>query len=65
MRFYGNNEHLEYDIIVNSGASPSRVQLSYRGVEGLRVTEEGDAKRPPSRRTGRGFQGDPDRPRRC
>jgi len=42
MRFYGNNEHLEYDIIVNSGASPSRVQLSYRGVEGLRVTEEGD-----------------------
>lgn len=42
MRFYGNNEHLEYDIVVNPGASPSRVQLSYRGVDGLRVTERGD-----------------------
>ncbi|WKZ17207.1 MAG: SBBP repeat-containing protein [Candidatus Jettenia caeni] len=42
MRFYGNNRQLEYDIIVKPGANPSRVQLSYQGIEDLKVTEEGD-----------------------
>ncbi|TLD43181.1 MAG: Cell surface protein [Candidatus Jettenia ecosi] len=42
MRFYGNNRQLEYDIIVKPGANPSWVQLSYQGIEDLKVTEEGD-----------------------
>lgn len=42
MRFYGNNRQLEYDIIVKPGANPSRVQLSYQGIEGLKVTKGGD-----------------------
>ncbi len=42
MRFYGNNSEMEYDIIVKPGADPSMVKLSYEGIEGLRVTEEGD-----------------------
>jgi hypothetical protein len=42
MKFYGNNLQMEYDIIVNPGASPSRIQFSYDGIEDLRVTEEGD-----------------------
>ena len=42
MRFYGNNRQLEYDIIINPGASPSRIQLLCDGVEDLRITGEGD-----------------------
>ncbi|MBV6518478.1 MAG: hypothetical protein E3K33_00975 [Candidatus Brocadia sp.] len=42
MKFYGNNRQMEYDIIVQPGASPSRVQLSYEGIEGLTVAENGD-----------------------
>ncbi|UJS20680.1 MAG: hypothetical protein L3J18_17630 [Candidatus Brocadia sp.] len=42
MKFYGNNRQMEYDIIVQPGASPSRVQLSYQGIEGLTVAENGD-----------------------
>jgi len=42
MKFYGNNRQLEYDIIVKPGADPSKVKLAYEGIEGLRVTEDGD-----------------------
>ena len=42
MKFYGNNRQMEYDIIVKPGASPSRVQLAYQGIEGLHVTDEGN-----------------------
>ncbi|GAN35109.1 MAG: hypothetical protein DYG83_18165 [Candidatus Brocadia sp. AMX2] len=42
MKFYGNNRQMEYDIVVKPGASPSRVQFSYHGIEGLQVTEDGD-----------------------
>lgn len=42
MKFYGNNRCLEYDIIVKPGASPSRVQLSYEGIEDAQITEEGN-----------------------
>ncbi|GAN32566.1 MAG: hypothetical protein DYG83_02310 [Candidatus Brocadia sp. AMX2] len=42
MKFYGNNRQMEYDIVVKPGARPSRVQLAYHGIEGLRVTEGGD-----------------------
>ena len=42
MKFYGNNRQMEYDVIVKPGADPSLVQLSYEGIEGLCVTEEGN-----------------------
>ena len=42
IRYYGNNRQLEYDIIVKPGADPRVVKLSYEGIEGLRVTEQGD-----------------------
>ncbi|MBW7898346.1 MAG: SBBP repeat-containing protein [Candidatus Brocadia sapporoensis] len=42
MKFYGNNRQMEYDIIVKPGASPSRVQLSYEGVEDVRIHDNGD-----------------------
>ncbi len=41
MKFYGNNLQMEYDVIVKPGTDPSRVQLAYEGIEGLRVTEDG------------------------
>jgi hypothetical protein len=42
MKFYGSNRQLEYDIVVKPGADPSRVVLSYEGIKGLRITENGD-----------------------
>ncbi len=42
MRFYGNNRRLEYDVIVQPGASPSRVQLCYEGIDDLRLRKDGD-----------------------
>ena len=42
MRFYGNNSQMEYDIIVKPGADPAKAELSYEGIEGLKVTKEGD-----------------------
>ncbi|MEB2307753.1 MAG: SBBP repeat-containing protein [Candidatus Brocadiaceae bacterium] len=42
MKFYGNNRQMEYDIIVKPGASPSRVQLSYEGVEDVRIHDNGN-----------------------
>lgn len=42
MKFYGNNRQLEYDIIVEPGADPSRIKFACSGIEDLGVTEEGD-----------------------
>jgi hypothetical protein len=42
MKFYGNNRQMEYDIIIKPGADLSKVKLAYEGIEGLRVTEDGD-----------------------
>jgi len=42
MKFYGNNSQMEYDIIVKPGADPKMVKLSYEGIEGLKVTDDGD-----------------------
>lgn len=44
MKFYGNNSQLEYDIIVKPAADPSRVRLSYEGIENLQVTANGELK---------------------
>src|SRR3989344_830104 len=42
MKFYGNNRQLEYDLVVKPGADPSEIRIAYEGVEGLRITENGD-----------------------
>ncbi len=42
MKFYGNNRQMEYDIIVNPGASPSRVQLAYEGVADVQINDNGE-----------------------
>jgi hypothetical protein len=41
IKYYGNNSQLEYDIIVKPGADPQIVKLSYEGIQGLEVTDEG------------------------
>jgi len=41
-KFYGNNQHLEYDIIVKPGGDPSQVRLQYTGVQRLEITDKGD-----------------------
>ncbi|MBI5234614.1 MAG: hypothetical protein HY880_09690 [Deltaproteobacteria bacterium] len=42
IKFYGNNQQLEYDVIVKPGADPNIVKFSYDGIEGLSVNEKGD-----------------------
>ncbi len=41
IRYYGNNELLEYDIIVRPGADPSRVRFSYEGISALKILDDG------------------------
>lgn len=42
LKFYGSNERLEYDVIVNAGADPSQVKFGYSGIQSLSISEEGD-----------------------
>jgi hypothetical protein len=42
LKFYGSKRQLEYDVIVQPGADPARVQFQYRGAKRLRLTPEGD-----------------------
>ncbi|GAX59316.1 hypothetical protein SCALIN_C01_0247 [Candidatus Scalindua japonica] len=42
MKYYGNNRQMEYDLIVKPGANPSTPLFSYEGIEGLRVTGNGE-----------------------
>ncbi len=42
MKFYGNNQQLEYDIIVKPGADPSRIRFACEGIDDLKVTEDGN-----------------------
>ncbi len=41
-KFYGNNRHLEYDIIVKPGGDLSQVKLQYTGIDHLQITDKGD-----------------------
>ncbi len=41
-KFYGNNQHLEYDIIIRPGGDLSQVKLQYNGIEHLQITDKGD-----------------------
>ncbi len=42
IKFYGNNQQLEYDIIIKPGADLSKVRFSYEGIKALQVTKDGD-----------------------
>jgi hypothetical protein len=42
VKFYGNGRQLEYDLIVQPGADPSRVKFQYQGINGLALTQAGD-----------------------
>ena len=42
LKFYGNNQQLEYDIVVKRGGDPSRVTFEYTGIEDLEITEQGN-----------------------
>ncbi len=42
LKFYGNNNQMEYDVIVKPGADPSKVKFAYEGIEGLEISEEGN-----------------------
>ena len=42
LRFYGNNQQLEYDFIVNPGADPDGIALAYEGIEKLSINAGGE-----------------------
>ena len=41
LHYYGTGKKLKYDFVVKPGASVSRIQLGYDGVEGVDVNEKG------------------------
>ncbi|MGH9840432.1 MAG: SBBP repeat-containing protein [Blastocatellia bacterium] len=40
--FYGNQRQFEYDFIVKPGADPSEIDLSFHGIEKVRIDANGD-----------------------
>ena len=40
--YYGNQRQLEYDLVVEPGADPAAITLSFEGVEKLRIDAQGD-----------------------
>ena len=42
LRFYGNNQQLEYDFIVDPDADPDCIALAYEGIEKLSVNKDGE-----------------------
>jgi hypothetical protein len=40
--YYGHQNQLEYDFVLQPGADPDRIRLQFRGAHGLAVTPEGD-----------------------
>lgn len=40
--YYGNQQHLEYDLLVAPGADPRVIKLSLEGAESLRIDTNGD-----------------------
>lgn len=39
--YYGNNQQIEYDFVVEAGADPRKVRLAFDGVSNLRIEEQG------------------------
>ncbi|MCF6158069.1 MAG: hypothetical protein E3K32_05750 [wastewater metagenome] len=44
IKFYGNNQQMEYDVIIKPGGDLSRVRFAYRGIKDLEITDEGNLK---------------------
>jgi hypothetical protein len=42
LKFYGQGQQLEYDVIVRPGANPAQVRFRLEGVKSLAVTPDGD-----------------------
>ncbi len=42
IKFYGNNNNIEHDVIVRPGGDISEVKFAYRGIKGLKITDSGD-----------------------
>lgn len=42
LRFYGQGQSLEDDVIVHPGANPSQVRFRLEGIKGLALTPTGD-----------------------
>ncbi len=42
IRFYGNNQQLEYDVIVAPKADLSKIKFGYEGITALKTTHEGN-----------------------
>jgi hypothetical protein len=40
--YYGNQRHLEYDLVVNPGADPTQIVLGFDGADRLEVDAQGD-----------------------
>ena len=40
--YYGRNNQLEYDFVLQPGADPRAIRLAFRGARGLAITSEGD-----------------------
>jgi len=42
LKFFGKGRQLEYDVIVKPGADPKQFRIQLHGVQGLRITPDGD-----------------------
>ncbi|HEY6392213.1 MAG TPA: SBBP repeat-containing protein [Bryobacteraceae bacterium] len=42
MIYYGNQRHLEYDLVVAPGVDPRVIQLAFSGIQSMRITPDGD-----------------------
>ena len=40
--FYGSGSSLEYDFLVRPGADPNRIRLQFQGMDGMKITPEGN-----------------------
>jgi uncharacterized protein (TIGR03437 family) len=42
MIYYGNQQQIEYDLVLRPGADPHVIQLGFSGVQSMRIAPEGD-----------------------
>ncbi len=40
--FYGSKSQLKYEFVLNPGADPQDIRLSYKGADGISLDEEGN-----------------------
>ncbi len=40
--FYGNNQHLEYDLVISSGSDPEQIELAIEGAQRMTVDSDGN-----------------------